>query len=41
VVETKKVGGGEDERTNPCKNYTSSSQELYFIKKGKEMARTR
>jgi hypothetical protein len=26
--------------TNPYKNYTSSPQELYFVQKGKEMART-
>jgi hypothetical protein len=27
------------ERTNPYKNYNSSPQELYFVQKGKEMAR--
>jgi hypothetical protein len=37
-AKTKRVGRGEEERTNPCKNYTSSAQE--FWRTHPERART-
>jgi hypothetical protein len=41
-AKTKRVGGGEEQKTNPCQNCTSSQQEFYrgCIQKGQEMIRT-